>query len=128
MEDLSNFQFLNFRMPKYEKDCDLIDICKELGATYKHCYQGADVITQRCDVFEKQSILQGYQQKQLQLEIQDREDKRQAIEEEMQRLRDKKAVRRSWLQLLIAAVLGGVITKLFDWIPMIIDWLAALLK
>lgn len=41
----------------------------------------------------------------------------------MQRLRDKKAVRRSWLQLLIAAVLGGVITKLFDWIPMIIDWL-----
>lgn len=120
--------FPSFQIPTHKNDCELIDICKELGATYKFCYKGANILEQRCTPHQKQTILQGYNQKQLQLEIQDREDKRQAIEEETQLLRDKKAVRRSWFQLLIAAILGGIFTKLIDWSPIFIDWLKALLK
>ena len=114
--------------PKYDNDCELLDICDELGATYKLCYKGASLIVERCTPAQKQAILQGYEQKKLQIEIQDREDKRQAAENELQLLRDKQAVRRSWVQLLVAAVLGGIFAKLFDWIPMLIEWIKALSK
>lgn len=118
----------SFELPQYKNDCELIDICAELGATYKICHKGANLLSERCTPAQKQSILQGHNQRTLQLEIQDREDKRQADEEKLQFLRDKKAVRRSWFQLLIAAILGGFFTKLIDWIPTLIDLLKALLK
>ena len=111
----------------YDEDCDIIDICNEIGGTYNLCYKGANIFAKRCSPAEKQSILQQYQQNKLQLELQDREDARQAREEKIQILRDKKAVRRSWIQLLAAAVLGGIITKLIDMLPIIIDWLESLL-
>ena len=112
----------NFEHGRYKDDCDMIDICEEIGATYGLCYKGA-LLTRRCDPAKKQALLLGYQQNKLQLEIQDREDARLKREEEVQTLRDKKAVRRSWFQLLIAALLGGLFTKLIDLLPQIIDWI-----
>ena len=116
-----------FELPTFKYDCDLIDICKKMKSTYKMCHKGASVFENRCSPAQKQSIRQGYLQSKLQLEIQNREDERIKHEEEIQLLRDKSAVRRSWIQLFVAAILGGVCTKLIDWLPAIINWLKALL-
>ena len=122
MNNDSYSDMFNSTPSRYDEDCEMIDVCRELGATYELCYKGALLIA-RCDPAEKQALLLGYQQNKQQLEIQDREDARLKREEEVQTLRDKKAVRRSWFQLLIAALLGGLFTKLIDLLPQIISWI-----
>ena len=118
-----------FNLPelKYNEDCGTINTCNQLGQTYNLCYKGAPLGSGRCSPAEQQSIIQQFNQSKLQLEIQDREDKRLALEEKIQELRDKKAVRRSWIQLLVAAILGSLFTKLIDLSPFIIDWIKSLL-
>lgn len=123
----NDFNHLNITPPTYDSDCELIDICEELGATYNLCYKGSNSLS-RCKPAQKQSILQWYEQKKLQLKIQDLEDERLLREEKLQSLRDKKAVRLSWIQLLVAAILGSLFTKLFDLFPLIIEWLKVLLS
>ena len=114
-----------FELPTYQYDCELIEICEKMNSTYTICYKGVSILYKRCSPAQKQTILQGYYQGKLQLEIQDWEDERIKREEELQLLRDKSAVSRSWIQLVAAAVLGALITKLIDWIPAIISWLSA---
>ncbi|MFR4501422.1 MAG: hypothetical protein ACLT45_09140 [Thomasclavelia spiroformis] len=134
---IQNIPFTNKEVPKtsfdenielkYDEDCDTIDVCKQLGRTYNLCYKGALIGAERCSPAEQQSIIQQFNQSKLQLEIQDREDERLAREEKIQELRDKKAVRRSWVQLLVAAILGILFTKLIDLLPFIINWIKSLL-
>lgn len=112
---------------KYDSDCDNIDICKQLGSTYNICYKGADIYVDRCSPAERQSIALQFNQNKLQIETQNREDARLAKEEAIQKLRDKKAVRRSWIQLFAAAILGGLVTKLIDLLPILINWIKSLL-
>lgn len=127
-KDLSHIALQNPEsILKYHDDCDMLEICKELGATYNMCYKDANILSERCSPAEKQSILLQHEQNILQQKIQDREDARQAREEKLQILRDKKAVRRSWVQLVAAAILGGAITKLIDFLPLFIAWLKSLL-
>ena len=112
---------LNYKEPKYDADCELLEVCKELGATYNVCYKGALLSLDRCDPSQKQTMLHDHKKWLRDLEIQDREDarllreeERQAKELQMLELRDRKAVRRSWIQLFAAAFLGAVITKAID--------------
>lgn len=112
---------LNYKEPKYDADCELLEVCKELGATYNVCYKGALLSLDRCDPSQKQTMLHDHKKWLRDLEIQDREDARLLREEErqirelqLQELRDKKAVRRSWIQLFAAAFLGAAITKVID--------------
>ena len=116
------------RALSYDSDCELIHVCAELGGTYDLCYKGATFMAERCSPAQKQAIRQAHEQRKLDREIQDREEKRLLREEKIQALRDKKAVRRSWLQLLIAAILGGVVTKIIDFFPVFINWIIALSK
>lgn len=134
---MQNIPFTNTEVPKtsfdenielkYDEDCDTIDVCKQLGRTYNLCYKGASIGVERCSPAEQQSIIQQFNQSKLQLEIQDREDERLAREEKIQELRDKKAVHRSWVQLLVAAILGSLFTKLIDLLPFIINCIKSLL-
>lgn len=68
---------------KYDKDCDTLDICKQLGSTYNICYKGANLTVDRCSPSERQSIIQQFNQHKLQLEIQKHEDVRLAREEKI---------------------------------------------
>lgn len=119
---------LTYEEPTYEDDCELLELCSKLGATYNICYKGALLCIDRCDPALKQTLLQHEDQKQFQLKLQEERQNQLQHEEEVQLLRDKKAVRLSWVQLFIAAVFGGVCSKLIDLIPTIIDWIVSLLK
>lgn len=44
---------LNYKEPTYDTDCELLEVCKELGATYNVCYKGALLSLDRCDPSQK---------------------------------------------------------------------------
>lgn len=48
---------------EYDEDCDMLDICKELGATYDFCYKGASIAYERCSRAEKFLITRQHEQK-----------------------------------------------------------------
>lgn len=90
--------------PVYDEDCDMIEICDSIGATYNICYKGAEMIVcKRCSVDTKQQILQ-----------QHRAEKLAEKNLENMKAESKKSAMRSWVQLVLAAILGGAVTKLFD--------------
>lgn len=98
----------------YKSDCELLNICNELGATYGVCYKDADILSKRCEPAQKQAILNAYKERKLRLEIQARQEEQQLREEKLLLLRDKQAVRRSWIQLFVAAVAGGIIAAIIN--------------
>ncbi len=113
----------NFNIPPFEyvppthnEDCPLINICTQTGTIYDACHKGSAVLSERCSPAQQQNILQNYRQWKMQLELQSLEEKRLLHEQQVQELRDRQAVRRSWVQLFVAAVLGGVFAKLIDWL------------
>lgn len=90
--------------PVYDEDCDMIEICDSIGATYNICYKGAGMIgCKRCSIDTKQQILQQHRAEELAKNNLDNMEKE-----------NKKSVARSWIQLILAAILGGAVTKLFD--------------
>ena len=48
---------LNYKEPKYDADCELLEVCKALGATYNICYKGALLSLDRCSPSQKQTML-----------------------------------------------------------------------
>lgn len=99
-----NSSAFSFEPPKYDEDCDMLEICENIGATYNTCYKGCDMLTNsRCSVDTKQTILQQYNAQKLAEQTAKNQDKA-----------DKKSAIRSWVQLILAALLGGIITKLLD--------------
>lgn len=109
--DLNNLKKFNLNIPHieppvYDEDCDMIDICEDIGATYEVCYKGCDMIgCDRCSIDTKQQILQQHRAEELAKQNLDN------MEQESQ-----KTAIRSWIQLILAAIFGGVITKLLEWI------------
>lgn len=99
-----NLGNLNIEPPLYDEDCDIIEICESIGATYETCYKGCNMITsERCSKETKQNILLQYNAQKLaeqNAKVQDKENKKSAV--------------RSWIQLILAALIGGIITKAFD--------------
>lgn len=52
---LNNFIY---ETPMYDEDCELLEICKKLGSTYKRCYKGCEMLLyERCSAAIKQNIL-----------------------------------------------------------------------
>lgn len=91
---------------KYRDDCDMIDICKNMGATYKICYKGSYVSEKsRCSVETKQSISQQY-------------NAQKAAEQNEKELR-KKQFSHDW-KIAIFSTLGGAVagflTSLLFWL------------
>lgn len=106
-----NLSNLHYEPPRYDEDCDMVDICESIGATYKVCYKGCDMIgCDRCSIDTKQRILQQHKAE----ELAEQNAKTQSEE-------NKKSTRRSWVQLILAAILGGIITKFLDWIFWVIQ-------
>jgi hypothetical protein len=67
----------------YDEDCDMLEICKTLGRTYKACYKGASFNT-RCKIPDRQSIVQQLQLAKLQqstIELQNKMLENQKMEE-----------------------------------------------
>lgn len=96
----------HYEPPKYDEDCDMLEICESIGATYNVCYKGCDILTcNRCSIDTKQNILQQYNAQKLAEQ-----------NAQLQRKENKKSAFRSWVQLILAALLGGVFTKLLDWL------------
>lgn len=103
-----------YKPPKYDEDCDMLEICENIGATYNICYKGAEMLTKndRCSIDTRQNLLQQYNAQKLaeqNAKLQEKENKKSAF--------------RSWVQLILAALLGGIFTKLLDWIFLLIQQL-----
>lgn len=95
-----------FESPKYDEDCDMLEICESIGATYNVCYKGCDIMgCDRCSIDTRQNILQQHNSQKLAEQ-----------NAKMQEKENKKSAFRSWVQLILAALLGGVFTKLLDWL------------
>lgn len=75
----------------HEEDCEMLDICNSIGATYSMCYKGA-IIGCRCSSHDKQMILQ---QKHL-LDFQKKASENQAQN-------DKRSF---WLSIISGAIAG----------------------
>lgn len=48
---------MSFDIGVYEEDCDCIDICRSINATYKLCYAGTSYASNRCTPAEKNQII-----------------------------------------------------------------------
>lgn len=113
LSEIEGFNIGGFSIepPVYDEDCDMIEICDSIGATYNICYKGAEVIgCKRCSIDTKQQILQQHRAEELAEKNLDNMEKE-----------NKKSVARSWIQLILAAILGGVMTKTLDWLFLLIQ-------
>lgn len=90
---------LNLKPPKYEKDCDMVDICENIGATYNICYKGCYITGRnRCSIETRQNILQQY-------------NAQKTAEKNEKELR-KKQFNHDW-KIAIFSTLGGAIAGFF---------------
>jgi hypothetical protein len=67
-----------------DENCDMLEICKEVGCTYKACYKGA-AFASRCKASDRQAIVQQLQLTKLQksmIDLQNKMLENQKVEEE----------------------------------------------
>lgn len=90
---------LNLKPPKYEEDCDMVDICENIGATYNTCYKGCHMTKKnRCSIETKQNILQQY-------------NAQKTVEKNEKELR-KKQFSHDW-KIAVFSTFGGAIAGFF---------------
>lgn len=97
---------LGLEPPKYKDDCDMIDICENIGATYDICHKGCYMAGRnRCSIETRQNILQQCNTK-------------KAAEKNEKELR-KKQFSHDW-KIAIFSTLGGAVagflTSLLFWL------------
>lgn len=93
-------------VPYRSEDCDMLEVCKKLGATYNKCFAKSNpLFSDRCSAAERQNFMIQYK------ELEQRKNEFKRME-----LQNQKDVRRSWWQLLVAAILGGAATLLGEFL------------
>lgn len=108
MNEIDDVYFcdLNLKPPKYKEDCDMVDICENIGCANKFCYKDCYIAEKgRCSIDTKRNILQQYNAQKAALKN----------EKELR----KKQFRHDW-KIAIFSTLGGAIagflTSLLFWL------------
>lgn len=99
---------LGLEPPKYKDNCDMIDICKDVGCVNKFCYKDCYITDNgRCSIDKKRNILQQYNAQKAALK-----NKKEF---------SKKQFRHDW-KIEIFSTLGGAIA---GFLTSLIFWLLA---